>query len=88
MAEGAEGLTAVKSKRKRFSKRLPDGPFGAHRSVVSRTLGFREHDAVSQAVAEPGSAGKAERSFCMTLIELTRPKSRAGLTLKPDANNC
>jgi hypothetical protein len=49
MAEGAEGMTALKSKRKRFSKRPPDGPFGANAAWIHGGCGTPEYGAYTTA---------------------------------------
>lgn len=48
MAEGAEGVTLQKSKR-RFSKRPPDGPFGANAAWIHGGCGTPEYGAYSTA---------------------------------------
>jgi hypothetical protein len=49
MAEGAKGMTARNSKRKRFTKRPPDGPFGANAAWIHGGCGTPEYGAYSTA---------------------------------------
>ena len=49
VVEGAEGVTRLKSKRKRFSKRPPDGPFGANAAWIHGGCGTPEYGAYSTA---------------------------------------
>ena len=49
MAEGAEGMTRPRSKRKRFSERPPDGPFGASAAWIHGGCGTPEYSAYTAA---------------------------------------
>jgi hypothetical protein len=49
MAEGAEGMTLLKSKRKRFTKRPPDGLFGPNCGWIHGGCGTSEYGAYTTA---------------------------------------
>jgi len=49
MAEGAEGMTLLKSKRKRFTKRPPDGLFGPNCGWIHGGCGTPEYGAYTTA---------------------------------------
>jgi hypothetical protein len=49
VVEGAEGVTRLRSKRKRFSKRPTDGPFGANAAWIHGGCGTPEYRAYTAA---------------------------------------
>jgi hypothetical protein len=49
MAQGAEGVTVLKRRRKRLSKRPPDGPFGPNAAWIHGGCGTPEYNAYAAA---------------------------------------